>query len=297
MSDPTQGAELTPQENAYFESKGQTPIEPSAQAAETPAEPAPQETTAPPEQQPREPSKTVPISALHEERTARQDLERRFREIEIENARWRERAEIVARATQQQERPPPKPEEDIFGAMDHTGRRVEQIERMLQENQRTQEQDTQRSQIVNAYVADAQRVAREKPDFADAYTHLLETRDRELQAMGYTDPMMRQQARQNDEFTVAAIAMQNKISPAEAIYNLAIARGWQPGKGKNGSGNAADKLATVKQGQEANRSLSSAGGTAGAEEMTAERLLKMPLDEFEAWTNKNHRKARQLMGG
>ena len=296
MSDITQGAELTPRENAYFESKGQTlPDAPPPPATEAPSETPPQETTTA-EPQPREPAKTVPISALHEERTARQDLERKFREIELENARWRERAEIVARATQQQERPPPKPEEDIFGALNHTGRRLEQVEKMLQDNQRTQQQDAQHNQVVNAYVADAQRVARDKPDFADAYTHLLETRDRELQAMGYTDPIMRQKARQNDEFTVVTIAMQNGISPAEAIYNLAVARGFQAGKAKNGNG-AADKLATVKQGQEANRSLSAAGGTAGAEEMSAERLLKMPLDEFEAWTNKNPRKARQLMGG
>jgi len=31
--------------------------------------------------------------------------------------------------------------------------------------------------------------------------------------------------------------------------------------------------------------------------MTAEALLKMPVDEFEAWVTKNPAKAKRIMGG
>jgi hypothetical protein len=300
MSDETQGAGLTPQENAFFDSKGTTaPTE--APATEAPATEAPATEQPTTEQRPsgeqREPPRTVPITALHEEREARKELERRLRETDMENARFRERFDILARSAQQPEKQPPKPEDDIFGAIEHVNKRTAEIERSITEQVQARQFEEQRQQVINHYAADAQAFASQTPDWNEAYQHLISTREAELRAMGITDPVRRRQQLQSDELTVAVIAMQNGIRPAEAVYNLALARGHKKGARGNGVGNAADKLATVQAGQETNRSLSSAGGSAGAEEMTAERLVKMPLDEFEAWSNKNPRKARQLLGG
>jgi hypothetical protein len=62
-------------------------------------------------------------------------------------------------------------------------------------------------------------------------------------------------------------------------------------------GKGADKLDTIQRGQNANKSLSNTGGNAGDGDITGEMLLKMPMDEFEAWCTKHPAKAKRLMGG
>ena len=57
------------------------------------------------------------------------------------------------------------------------------------------------------------------------------------------------------------------------------------------------ELDTIQRGQNANKSLSNTGGNAGDGDITGEMLLKMPMDEFEAWCTKHPAKAKRLMGG
>ena len=93
---------------------------------------------------------------------------------------------------------------------------------------------------------------------------------------------------------IAQMALGNRKSAAEIIYNLAQQRGYKkPAAG----GKGADKIDAINRGQQANKSLANAGGSSGDGEMTGEMLLKMPMDEFEAWCNKNPAKAKRLMGG
>jgi hypothetical protein len=75
------------------------------------------------------------------------------------------------------------------------------------------------------------------------------------------------------------------------IYNLARQRGYR------GGGSGQDRLDTIARGQAAGKSLASAGGSGGDSEMSAEALLRMPMDQFEAWCAKNPAKAKRIMGG
>jgi hypothetical protein len=83
-------------------------------------------------------------------------------------------------------------------------------------------------------------------------------------------------------------------SPAEIIYNLARLRGYAAAARPSG---AADRLDTIQRGQAANKSLSYTGGSSGEAEITAEALLKMPMDEFEKFAEKNPARVKRLMGG
>jgi hypothetical protein len=114
-------------------------------------------------------------------------------------------------------------------------------------------------------------------------------------AIGYDDPMSLHEALTRDEMAIAQTALGNNKSAAEIIYNLAQQRGYRRADG--GKGNAAGRLDTIARGQNANKTLSNTGGNSGDGDITGEMLLKMPMDEFEAWCTKHPAKAKRLMGG
>jgi uncharacterized protein (DUF2342 family) len=98
------------------------------------------------------------------------------------------------------------------------------------------------------------------------------------------------------------MAFQRGKSPAQMLYDLANQRGYKkasaaapkPGAEEEA---AAEKLARIERGQAEHKSLSNTGGSSGDQDMTAEALIAMPADEFEAWCNKNPAKAKRLFGG
>jgi hypothetical protein len=118
-----------------------------------------------------------------------------------------------------------------------------------------------------------------------------------------------QRAFYNEQMMVARSALQSKKSPAKVVANLARARGFTPKvaaaaaapaagaapAAKNGNGVAvaraaapaasvSDQLQAIREGTEASRSLSDAGGSPGGT-ITPERLATMSDDEFQALYN------------
>lgn len=239
----------------------------------------------------------VPHQALHEQRERRKAAEKRSRELEIENAKYRERFSIIdklyGKDTATADAAPPKPEEDIFGAFDHLAKQVEGLTKSNTETQQAARHTAQVQEFIGHYRNDAAKFEKTTPDFKDAYNFLLQSRATELMALGYDTPAELQQALQSDEMSIAQMAFQKDKSPAEVIYNLAKGRGYKKADPK---ADAEAKLDAIERGSSLNKSLSSAAGGAGDGEMTAEQLLSMPNDEFEAWCNKNPQKARRLMG-
>ncbi|MFT0875120.1 hypothetical protein VRZ08_01060 [Rhodopseudomonas sp. G2_2311] len=252
--------------------------------------------------------KTVPLSALHEERTRRRDLDAKLREAERQLAEFKGKFSVLDRlkggdqpgawAHGADGAPDagavPNPEEDIFGA-------VAAITKRLESDAAAKKAADDHANFVNNYKADAARFVQTSPDYMDAYNHLLGSRAAELQAIGYEGVELGQ-ALQADEIAIAQMAMSKGKSPAELIYALAKQRGYapkkadEPGKGA-AAPSGAERLEAIERGQAANKSLNGAGGGLGGDDMTAERLVSMPMDEFEAWCEKNPAKARRLMGG
>lgn len=287
---------LTAQEQQFFDSEGQ--VDPAGQADAGQAD----------RQQPNEGDKPagnqegdkpngkfVPLEALHEERTKRKDIDRRFREVEIENARFRERFAILEKAQQVAPTAPPDPETDFIGAVKHQNETLTQLQKRLEQRDAADQEAHQRGELVRNYAAAASDFERATPDFKPAYAHLLQSRAAELAELGYS-PGEIQQAIQNEELQIATVAFQKGKNPGEIIYNLAKQRGYVKKDDKAAADAAAAKLDAQERGQQANKSLSNTGGSNGDVEMTAERLLAMPLNEFEAWIDKNPAKAKRLMG-
>jgi hypothetical protein len=293
------GPAFSPEENAFFESGGNTEI-PNGEKAADAGDGKTTDTAQPTEAADKAGDQTkvekmVSLSALHEERGRRKATESEKRALEHQLAELRGKFSIIERLqAPQAETPPPTVEGDIFGVIKNTTETVAEIQKRLRAEDDQKRAAGERSNLVTAYRLDAARFEARTPDFRDAYNHLLNSRASELMAMGYEDPVQLHQALTNDEMSIAQMALGNQKSAAEIIYHLAQQRGYrktEPG------GKGASKIDTINRGQQANKSLANAGGSGGDSEMTGEMLLKMPIDEFEAWCTKNPAKAKRLMGG
>jgi hypothetical protein len=285
--------------------------------------------------QPREdeeqfdPSRPIPYEAMHRERERRKDLTRQLAErdtalsdLQQKWARLDERLSIFREATQPQEQmpaAPPDPEQDPFGYIHYLGNQVATLQSKASEyEQRIRETDAAR-ELQMHFSSDARHFVGQQPDFwesgpgaADgAYHYLMANRNAELQAQGYLDPGERSRiiATEERDFVARALmARQNDPrapGPAQGLYNLARARGFQPrgpggGGGQrltaNGAANGfnapparpqtmtvTEQVANIQRGQAANRSLSSAGGTPAPRNIDIATIANMSDAEFMNW--------------
>jgi hypothetical protein len=279
-----EGSELSAAETAFFESGGQvSPVE------QPKPEPEVKQETPEPEK------KVVPLEALHEERNRRKELDRKARELELENVRFRERFSVLEKLNQPKPVTPPDPETDFIGAVKHQGETLQQLNKRLEEKDKADKEASERATLVRQYASATAEFEQATPDFKPAYAHLLQSRAKELQLLGY-GPAEIQEAIHAEELQIAMSSLQRGRNPGEVIYELAKERGYVK-KDDKAAENAAAKLDNIQRGQQANKSLSNAGGSNGDVEMTAERLLAMPLEEFETWCNKNPAKSKRLFGG
>lgn len=292
MSDIDAGVALTPEETAFFDSGGakspEKPQESEVKAEPEKSEEAKEKVSGEEQTQDTKPEKVVPLAALHEERGKRKGLEQRLRDIELENARYSERFKLVE---QQQTKAPDPSEDPLAYIQQQIPKELDEVNKKLSAYEKREQQQAAHQQLVAQYSQDADRFRTHTADFDQAYKYAVESRVREYQLIGHPNPVA---AAQNDEMQIALHAYQIGKNPAEVIYDIAKSRGYQTPKPDK---QAAEKLAQIEKGQAANKSLASAGGTSGAEEMTAKQLLEMPMDEFESWVNKNPAKAKRLMGG
>jgi hypothetical protein len=304
MSEPELlGATLSPEENQYFETGGNSTI-PGGESdagsnegrdAGDGANAGRPEGESAKDGQARV-EKMVSLSALHEERGRRKATESEKRALENQLAELRGKFSIIEQLqAPQAEAPAPTIESDIFGVVRNTTETVAEIQKRLKAEDDQRHAAGERSNLLTAYRLDAARFEAGTPDFRAAYNHLLTSRASELMAMGYDDPARLHEALTNDEMSIAQMALANRKSAAETIYHLARQRGYK--KADAAPGNAANRLDTINRGQQANKSLANTGGSSGDGDMTGEMLLKMPMDEFEAWCTKNPAKAKRLMGG
>lgn len=310
------GGSLTPEENSFFESGGKTEIpggekvaEPEKITTEKTATDAPGDKAAEPAKVKADKvEKMISLSALHEERGRRKAIETEKRAMETQLAELRGKFSIIEKLNAPKEPDPPTTETDIFGVVNNTVQTVADIQKRMKADDEAKKAEGEHQTLVNTYRMDAAQFRAKSPDFDAAYNHLLNSRADELRAMGYNDPAQLHQALTNDEVNIAKQAAANGASAAEIIYNLAKLRGYAKPEPKPDPDEAAkaaaaaskaasDKIETINRGQAANKSLSNTGGSAGDGDMTGEMLLKLPMDEFEAWCTKNPAKAKRLMGG
>ncbi len=300
MSDTeTLGATLSPEEQSYFDSNGTTEIQTSEKTAGEGEGGAAQSANEADGKGTPKVEQMVSLAALHEERGKRKELGTKLSATERELAELKGKFSIIERlqVPKQEQEAPLTPEGDIFGYVKKLGETNEQLQKRIEEGEATRKEEGERNNLISSYKSDAAAFTAKNPDFGEAYNHLLQSRAQEMIALGYDDPASLQQALQNEEIQIARLAFQKGKSPAEIIYALAQQRGYKKADAKADGNDPAKKLETIARGQEANKSLSNTGGNSGDGDVTAEMLLKMSSEEFDAWCNKNPAKAKRIMGG
>jgi len=238
-------------------------------------------------EQTQQEQKTVPLAALHEERARRREMKQQMEAME---SRLQQILEKVDRKPEIQA---PNFEEEPLEAIKHNqeqlAKALEQQNQTLTQQQQSAQQEQFKQQLISQYQNDAARFAQQQPDFNDAYQYMYNSRVNELQAYGYTQDQIAS-AMQNEELTLAYQAIQNEMSPAEVIYQVAQARGyvqkhvqnWQETEQKSPD---EAKLDMIAKGQEASKSLSNSGGKSDAE-ISLESLADMDDEEFDKMWDK-----------
>ena len=205
---------------------------PEPVAADPAPEPAPTQEAAPEPPQPQETApeehdRRVPLKALQEERAKRAEYERQVTEYQ------RQLAEYQAWATQVQQQmmghnggpkmdetpAEPDPETDPIGALKHARDQLRKMQEVTAQQQYAQQLNAVAYQAATQY-------AQQVPDYRDAYSYAINSRARELEALG-TPREAIPTILQREEMNLIDTAVRNGRNPAEAIYHFAKARGFQ----------------------------------------------------------------------
>lgn len=237
--------------------------EPTAQAS-TPEKPA----------EPKE-EKTVSLSALHEERQRRKELQAQIAKME-------ERFEAFRQSLEKpKEAPAPSYEEDPGAHLLHEVGTVKKTAEELRAWREQQEQASIQDQTIRQWAqrfnATEQAFSQDHPDYNDAASYLRNSRLREYKVLGWSEPQA-QQALINETIQIGMYAESQGKNPAEVFYTLARDRGYQP-KSPEQSASTLEKL---KKNVERTSTLGP-GGKSNAAPSLAD-IAAMDDDEFDKAT-------------
>jgi len=226
-----------------------------------------------------EAAKEVPLAVMLEERRARQAAQQELNEYREKHGKLEGRLEEIAKKIAPQE---PSFDDDPAAALRHGQEQLAQqtAQHAEQIGEYSKQAEAQQAwhQFQTAVAADEQAFKQGNVHYDAAADFLRETRRGEYRALGVEDPRAIEQAVQNDAVSIAQGAMRQGKSVAQAVYDLAAARGFKPPQA-NGADTAADKLAQVEKGQAASKSLSQAGGNTEIQ-LSLEAIANMSDEEF-----------------
>lgn len=212
-----------------------------ADANDAPPEPNTESSVEPPA--PKRDQK-VPLGALHEERTKRQERELELKQ-ERDNNRdlQRQLAQYMIQQQQIQQPPPPAPEappafeEDPVAAFNYLQQQLldsrKQMQDYLQGNQQQQQAQQQHVQLAQSVSAQEAEYTKTVPDYPVAADYFYQRKVAEYTAF-LGDPAAAQAQVARDYQGVALRAQQTGKNPAQLMYDMAKAMGYAPGAPKPG---------------------------------------------------------------
>ena len=289
--------ELSAEEQAYFESGGETEIkaapEPSEVVAPEPEQPAAQEEQS--AQDRDEKGRFVPHQALHSEREEHKKTKAELQQIREKQAvledRWNTLLKLREQPQQEPEQPP-DPEQDIFAYAKWQAKQVEELKSKISDQEKQTEQqrliEAQESEIWSTWKNDASAYAAEKPEFNEAVQWLSDFRAKQLSSMALIDERFSTpegiNAQINAELRAIVLGAKEKGQrPANVVHQMALAYGYQPKSADPQNLSLPEQLAKVASAQESAKTIGQASGRAGADALTPEAIAAMSPQEFDRW--------------
>lgn len=213
-------------------------------------------------------NKTVPYSALHEERerrkAAQQELEGHRAAIAAANLRLQafEQAQQVNKAPviESGDRAPDFNDDPLGALKYHQDKLIQQQQETIKREETAkkqiterQTQETQLTNFLNRYKTSMDEYVAVQPDVMDAYKYLSDARAAEHKLTGLSDRDAWALVHQ-EEIMLASRAYERNIAPGEMFYNLAVNRGYK------GQSDAAPKDTNLTKIQELNKGLAASKG-------------------------------------
>jgi len=227
----------------------------------------------------------VPLQALQEERAEKKQLREELRQYREWQAQLAQRLQQMP--VQKEASPVPDPQTKPLEYINHVLGNMQASTAELKQWRQQQEQAAQQRAVEQQYsawaAAQEREFARTQPEYHDAYRYATETRDKELQALGYTDAATRASiVRMNTAEIINGAASQGR-NPAELVWEYARARGFIP-KSSRAQGNT-EAQAKIAAGLQAAGGKLNHGGATGEGDVSAKDLAGITdPDEFEkAW--------------
>ena len=302
------GDDFTPEERAYFDSKGENTDGLSSDPASATV---PKTATADAAPMPNgddesvdgevaldvngnvrdlKSGKFVPKSAFLRVKEEAKQTKADVQKLRDDYIATRERLAIMTEATapapqtQQQEEREPDPETDLFAWVAWSRRQMTLLkDQLTKTSTETREQFESRS-MQEAFKSDVHRFQQNTPGFTQGYSYLVNQRHVELNALGVRDQAKREAIIAEEARDLVTNAIRNRESPAALLYQLATARGYQPkAANDDAAAKAAQEIDRIKQGQQASNSLRSAGSGSGVgEQLSVQKLADMSDNEYTA---------------
>jgi len=236
----------------------------------------------------------VPLGALQEERTKRQNYERELEESRNMQARMQERFNEMMMRLQGVQKEAPPPEEDVIpdfledpqghveGLKRQFSKQLAELQGQVQQTQGQTQQQAQHQQLAQTATAAENAFRSTAPDYDVAAEHFKAVKLAEYQAFGLDEVAAAQQLARDCTGIVQGATQKGK-NPAEVLYNLAKALGYRP--------QAAQQQQQQKQAPQqrpkAPTSLANVSGAAKAPdednggEMSLEKVANMSDKEFD----------------
>lgn len=245
-------------------------------------------------EQPQGRKQLVPLGALQEERTKRQEKERELEETRAMQQRMQERFNEMMMRLQGVQKEPPAPEEDVIpdfhedpaghveGLKRQFAREMEVLRQAVGQQQGMTQQQQHVQQLAQRATAAETEFRAKAPDYDNAASFFQQRKMAEYQAFGL-DAAQAQQQLARDCTGIVQGAVQRGANPAEVMYNLAKALGYstqapakQPGQQRQPAPKAPTTLSNVSGSPKAPDEDN--GG-----ELTLAKVTNMSDKEFDAF--------------
>ena len=231
--------------------------------------------------------------AYHSERHKRVEMRDRLAEVERQNQEIRKYLEGLNAEKQQPKVEAPDINEDPVGYQQHQMQQLESrvnSQQQILEKQAKQATETSNfEQFKSAYKQSAAEFVKEKPDFVDAYRHLIESKVSEYKNAGYNQQQIDYIIEQQ-EADVVIKAYQDGVNPAERIYAVAASRGYVKTPPKP---QGASHLENVEKGVKKAKGLPNSTASSIGDRLDMNNIDNMDDKEFAAFFNKVKRQQKK----
>lgn len=182
------------------------------------------------------------------------------------------------------------PDSDFIGALKQTQDAQRQILEARRQEEQARGQQEYRQKIAQTFRESMSIFEQQEPLFKQAVAHAVQVQHNVLRQHGIEDEVTRVQMIENDLVTMTEKALRERRNPAEILFGIAQAYGWQRPAAAPSQAQPTEELSSAAQKlQQVSRSMKAAGpslssvpSTGGQIALTAAQIAAMSEDEFDA---------------